>query len=66
MHYPNSTGDDDILGDWRTRDDLLAEGYDEALVARLPITHTGHDGLPCWHRDELPGLLAEAAREVRP
>jgi hypothetical protein len=65
MHRDDTTGDDDPPADWLTRDDLLAAGYDEALIARLPVTHTGHDAQPCWHRDDLPGLLAHAAMEVR-
>ncbi len=63
---PGKSPPDDPPPDWLTAADLVALGYDADLVARLPVTHTGHDGGPCWHAAELPDLPAQAAREVRP
>jgi hypothetical protein len=47
--------------DWPSTDDLTGEGYDPALVVRLPRDHTCHDGRLCWHRDEVADLLAMVA-----
>jgi hypothetical protein len=66
MRDDTTIDDDDPPGDWLSADDLIAEGYDEALIARLPVTHRGHDGRSCWHRDDLPDLLARAEREGHP
>jgi hypothetical protein len=67
MHSQSNSGDDDKqlepATDWLSADDLLVAGHPSELIARLPTDHTGSDGRPCWHRDELPDLLKRAAQE---
>ena len=48
-----------------TANDLVAAGYDEEVIARLPVRHCKPDGTPYWHRYELLDLLELARREVR-
>lgn len=48
---------------WLTGDEFTRNGYDEDLVARLPLRELGHRGAPCWRSDEVDQLLAVLAAE---
>jgi hypothetical protein len=51
--------------DWLGKAHLLDAGVSPEAVARLPRRHTGHDGQPCWHADEVADLIGVAERERR-
>ena len=63
MKDPADTHADYALPPPKTRADLIADGADPALVARLPVRHAGPDGEPYWPADEVLDLLTMLDRE---